>query len=191
MSARVALSISLAVLWVFVGPGAYADQSEGKLMRGDDAGGSELTGAPVRDARDQSDSENPVPASEQGRTIAGENGDVKPVSEAEEARLRERVDGRWQALIQGEFQSAYEYELPSFRERTSFEQYRGRFGQAVEWHMVTITDVSYDSPEVARVRVAIDHSFTPSSGAQVVRTVSGMRETWLKRDGQWWHGGPG
>lgn len=108
-----------------------------------------------------------------------------------EASVRERAIQRWGALVAKDFKAAYGFELPSYRERISFEQYASQFGAAVQWHSASVVEVVFDNPSVARVRIAIDHSFIPSTGSDALRTVSWLRETWLERDGQWWHSGPG
>jgi len=53
--------------------------------------------------------------------------------------------------------------------------------------MATAEEVSYDGPEVARVRVAVDASILPASTGDAIRSVTRVREVWLKRDGQWWY----
>jgi hypothetical protein len=122
------------------------------------------------------------PAVDKGVSGAG----VRAQVNADEKVLRQRVEGRWRALIDGNLRAAYEFQLPSYRAVTPFEKFRAQFGKAVVWHMATAEQVGYDSPAVARVRVAVDVSILPSTG-EAIRSVTRMREVWLKRDGQWWY----
>jgi len=105
----------------------------------------------------------------------------------DETILRERVEGRWQALIARDFRAAYDFETPSYRAMNPFEKFHGRFGGAVIWHVVRVVEVRYDDPTVARVKVAVDYSAPTSWGDQAAKATTHISETWLKRDGQWWH----
>jgi hypothetical protein len=118
----------------------------------------------------------------------GVSGAETPAQErADEEVLMKRVEDRWLALIDGNFRAAYEFYLPSYRAVTPFEKFRGQFGSAVAWHVATAEEVSYDGLEVARVRVAIEASTLPASTGDAIRSVTRVREVWLKRDGQWWY----
>lgn len=118
---------------------------------------------------------------------AQEGASSSSAQQSEEAILRDRVEGRWQALIARDFRSAYDFETPSYRAMNPFEKFHGRFGGAVIWHVVRIVEVRYDDPTVARVKVAVEYSAPTSWGDQAAKATTHISETWLKRDGQWWH----
>lgn len=124
---------------------------------------------------------------ESGAEAPAQARDVGSNPAEDDAVLRRRAEDRWRALIDGDLRAAYEFQLPSYRAVTPFEKFRSRFGRAVAWHMATAEEVSYDGPEVARVRVAVDASILPASTGDAIRSVTRVREVWLKRDGQWWY----
>lgn len=105
----------------------------------------------------------------------------------DEAILVSRIESRWKVLIARDFRAAFEFELPSYRERTPFERFRGGFGGAVKWHVARVTELRYDGPTVARVKVEVEYESSTSWSEQPVRSTAYISETWLKRDGQWWH----
>lgn len=133
--------------------------------------------------------EAPVAAGkgESGTEVPAEARDVDAESMERDAILKRRAEDRWRALIDGNLRAAYEFQLPSYRAVTPFEKFRAGFGRAVAWHMATAEEVSYDGPEVARVRVAVDASILPASTGDAIRSVTRLREVWLRRDGQWWY----
>lgn len=113
---------------------------------------------------------------------------VPSQSDADKAMLVSRVEARWRALCEKDYRASYDYELPTYRSANSFEKYRGRFGEAVTWHVATVKEVRYDDPEVAVVSIDLEHSRPLLVGGGVVRSTTPIVETWLKREGQWWHG---
>lgn len=107
-------------------------------------------------------------------------------ADPESLELKERVEGRWQALIDRDFAAAYEYESPEFRKSYSPEKYMNQFGPQVRWHMATVRRISYDQRGTAEVLVEIDHDFFLPSGDRPVRSKAYFRESWVYIDGHWW-----
>jgi len=102
------------------------------------------------------------------------------------AALEERVDARWEALIKGDYAAAYEMELPSYRKSNTFEKYRGEFGDAVTWRLAKVAGISYDGASKAKVSISVEITARMASGRP--ETIQNeIRETWVRRDGQWWH----
>jgi hypothetical protein len=106
---------------------------------------------------------------------------------ADEAALVSRVETRWRALIARDFEAAYEFELPSYRERNSLEKFRGSFKSAVTWVVATVSEVRYDEPMIARVKVAVEYAAPTSWPDQAEKPRAYIGEVCFKRDGQWWH----
>ena len=98
-----------------------------------------------------------------------------------------RVEARWKALIDGQFDKVYEFEPPKYRSENTPDQFRKTFGSAVQWHVARVVTLHYDRPDFATVGVLIDHSlFVPWSDTPV-RSKAVVKEGWEKVDGQWWH----
>lgn len=100
--------------------------------------------------------------------------------------LRARAEARWQALIAGDFDKAYEFETPAYRQVYNAKQYRARFGSGLRWQQAKVVTVDLKSPEVAMVTLEIDYSFHVA-GTGMMDNKGSVTETWLWVEGQWWH----
>jgi hypothetical protein len=53
--------------------------------------------------------------------------------------------------------------------------------------MATVKEIRYDDPVVARVVVEIAYRYAePGEGSQALSLTQDVKETWLRKDGQWW-----
>lgn len=110
------------------------------------------------------------------------------VSEADEAQLKERVLARWQALIKGDFDVAYQFETPAYRAIYTPSQFRYQFGNQIFWRMANVMDIHYDNTIVARVHVEVAYRYAePEKRLEALSDTQGISEIWLKKEGQWWH----
>lgn len=101
-----------------------------------------------------------------------------------ENRLAERAEQRWQALIAGDFDQAYEYETPGYRSVYSMKAFQNRFGRHIRWQDVTIQSVSV-SDDVAEVQVMIAFKTLTPEG-RVIEGLQPVRERWQLVGGEWW-----
>jgi len=111
---------------------------------------------------------------------------VADVSTDDEAILRERAEARWQALIEGDFDSAYTFEAPSFREVYPLKAYRGRFGRAIAWTDAKVTKIAFEGDDTAQLRVMVEYKILDPAG-QVMYGQSPLEESWIRSEDQWWH----
>jgi hypothetical protein len=100
--------------------------------------------------------------------------------------LLTRAEARWTALIAGDFDKAYEFETPAYRELYNTQQYRSQFGAGLRWQRAKVVKMEPKSPEVVTVTLEIDYSFHVS-GQGMMNNKSLVTETWLWVEGQWWH----
>lgn len=107
-------------------------------------------------------------------------------SEHVERQLAARVQARWDALIAGDYESAYGFETPAYRSVFSIQQYRGRIGDAVTWKSARVLSSKYDEIHMASVSVAVEYEAVVSLAGNV-RSVRVMAEKWLYSDGAWWY----
>lgn len=107
-------------------------------------------------------------------------------NEEVEKQLAARAEGRWQALIAGDYEKAYTYETPVLRSVLSLQQYQARFGSVVDWKSARVVSIKYDRDHVAAVTMAVEYEALVSL-AGVVRSVREMPEKWLYSDAQWWY----
>lgn len=134
------------------------------------------------------DSKPAVIAGEQPKATVADTAVTQAPSEA---RLRERVQGRWDALIKRDFTAAYQYFSPAYRKLTPLEKYSARFGSAVAWESITITGVSLGEGKAdvsfeLSYQLAIPTGDGAALGESIGSISKSMKETWLWSEGEWW-----
>lgn len=97
-------------------------------------------------------------------------------------QVRERALARWEALLAGDIEKAYDFTAPSFRSAVSMQAYRARFGASVRWTDSRIRDISCDGEQRCKVTMMVDYR-VPRLGIGNQRAIE---ETWLLIDGEWW-----
>ena len=107
--------------------------------------------------------------------------------DSQRAKLKERAEARWKALITGDYAAAYEYLSPDHRVVVSLQQFRGKFGGTIAWRMAIAKDIKYDSPTVATVMVAVTYRYSGPLGGGEIETGRLMAEKWLYSGGEWWY----
>ncbi len=96
--------------------------------------------------------------------------------------VKKRSEERWQALVNGQFDKAYEYLAPSYRAVNSFERYRSNFGNAASWQNAQVLSVACETDKCdVRLRIQLKLAVR---GVDTVATA--LNETWLLEDGKWW-----
>ncbi len=103
---------------------------------------------------------------------------------AEEAVLKQRVTGLWQAKAAQDWSSVYTYLPPWFRERTSLEKFLGskaRFlylSPEVQWVEVNGND--------ARALIAVGYKLNDPATTKMPSHMDKPIESWIKVDGVWY-----
>lgn len=107
------------------------------------------------------------------------------VKASAEDSVRERSAKRWEALIAGDFDSAYHYATPSFRKVQLRERYRNLFGNAARWTSAKVTSVVCNE-DACDVRVSVEMKvyvgFTKGLPSYTV-----VNEKWVREEGKWWY----
>jgi len=99
--------------------------------------------------------------------------------------LTERATQRWAALIAQDFNRAYEFETPGFRQVNPASKYRNFYGSAVTWKNFQITKVE-PSPDHLRAKVSIIVEYDgPKPAGGVYQGQISIEETWIWVDDQW------
>lgn len=107
--------------------------------------------------------------------------------ESQSARLAARAEARWKALVENNIQEAYKYLSPGQRNVVSLQQYRGKFGQLVEWRKAKVLDVQYDSPLAAMVSLEVEYRYSDIRGRVTMESTKALTEKWLYSEGEWWY----
>ena len=103
----------------------------------------------------------------------------------DEERVAARAQERWDALVDGSFDGAYQLESPALRAAYSSRAYRGRFGQQMRWTAAEVAEVDLDGDR-ANVRVMVSY-FTLGPDGRPLENERPIFETWVREGGEWWH----
>ena len=108
-----------------------------------------------------------------------------PDSRTAEERVADRALERRQALIDGDFEQAYAYLSPGYRENVSLRGYRGRFGGAVSWTDAEVRDVECGAEDACTATVLLHYRVSmPRMDAREGQRP--IEEQWVRSDGEWW-----
>lgn len=103
---------------------------------------------------------------------------------SDEDIIRGRAQERWNALLDLNFDEAYVYETPAFREVYSQRAYRGRFGGSVRWTDASVRSVQVGG-DTAEVMVTITYVTLDPVGRPFTNERP-IRELWEHSEGEWW-----
>lgn len=93
-----------------------------------------------------------------------------------------RANQRWQYLIEGDIQKAYDMLTDSYRRVTPYERYRGRMANG-GWIKAKAISVAC-ADEVCAVRISLEAK--PPLGARYGGNINtGLDESWVLEEGQW------
>ena len=106
-----------------------------------------------------------------------------PVSVA----LLDRVQAYWAALVEKNFDAAYQYQTPEYREQHSAKDFAKSFGPYAIWYGIEPIKIDYTNDSVAIVGFLLDHSIIDLSLDQPIRFERYIKETWVREGGEWWH----
>ncbi len=104
-----------------------------------------------------------------------------------ETIVAKRAQARWDALIKGDLETAYQYLSPGYRKAKSFERYkRGIFGVGV-WQAAKVDKVACEQPDVCKVTVLVTTRLAlPRIGTSMESTTP-VYERWIRDEQGWWH----
>ena len=101
--------------------------------------------------------------------------DARPPEEI----LKERVQARWDTLVQGDFKAAYQYLSPGSRAVTSAEGYASSLRTGF-WKAAKVDAVTCEKPDVCDAQLTIEYEFRGR------RIKTPLKETWIKEGSSWW-----
>ena len=103
--------------------------------------------------------------------------------------VAERAQARWDAMVAQEFQRAWEYYSPGFREKTEPAVFEVQMAQRpVRWDSAEVTSVDCAEEDKCEVSTRIAYTAVGApgqlAGMQNERSTS---ETWIRIDEEWWY----
>jgi hypothetical protein len=110
------------------------------------------------------------------------------VEDNPEEIVGQRVNERWDALIEGRLEKAYSFETPEYRELYTFMDYRKTIRGVGSWQKVEIDDVECsDNKCIANIVIYVN--INVGMGFGVVKSNTRAKENWIRQStsGQWYH----
>ena len=86
---------------------------------------------------------------------------------------------RWNAVIAGSLDKAYEYISPAGRSTVKLESFKSSIKPGFH-KSARVVSVQCGTPEVCDVQMEVEYEF------QGKRTKTPLPEKWIKQDGKWW-----
>lgn len=110
-----------------------------------------------------------------------------PASEPEQP-LDERVLARWSHMIERDFEAAWDYYSPGFRQTNPREDWsRDMERRPLRWHEAELVDLSCGEDQCdVSVRITYQAVGAPA-GMGRMRLSRELQEQWIRLDGQWWY----
>ena len=101
--------------------------------------------------------------------------------------VRERAQARWDALLKGDFATAYSYFSPGYRSSTTVVDYEiGIRMRKVQYRTAEFQDHSCEN-NVCTVRLKVGYKVAkPVPGMTDWKSESVVSEQWIKSNGNWW-----
>ena len=106
------------------------------------------------------------------------------------AAIAQRVEARWAAINAGDFEGAWSYSTPSFREVFPKHLYRMNFSQTVLNRLTAVEVNSYDARAAVAsvaVRVMSESTKQTAQASGMGPTPDTVKEQWFLIDGEWWN----
>jgi hypothetical protein len=108
--------------------------------------------------------------------------------EARRALLEQRVMARWDALIRKDFETAYSFTTPAYRNLFSLDAFRRNFAVGkVVWRRIEVVDVDFKGEDAAMVGINIHFVYYQAPAGNDIEMTTYTQEPWVQVDGQWWH----
>jgi hypothetical protein len=100
-------------------------------------------------------------------------------------QVRQLATQRWQALLAGKFDQAYEFAVPSYRKIRSIDYYRANMGAVpVRWLKAEVLRIDCETQRcVVRIKLESEPRLPNFRGT---RLETGIDEVWVRESGQWW-----
>ena len=107
---------------------------------------------------------------------------------AQEQKVVDRAQARWDAVIARDLETAYTYYSPGYRSATSVID----FAVELSTSRVAHTSAEYVSHECHEARCEVKFSVgfrvpAPVPGMTVFNSKQMIEDTWVRTDGNWWY----
>jgi len=103
--------------------------------------------------------------------------------------LQDRAQARWDALVARDFETAYEYLTPGYKQQQTVVNYAvSMSGRPVIWTSGNVREVVCENEQKCTVRTDVGYRIPGGpTGINNMRMSRVIDETWLKLAGEWWY----
>jgi len=95
------------------------------------------------------------------------------------------AQSRWDALVKGDFEAAYQLMSPASRSIVKLEDFRHKSG-IVAWKAASVRKVECSADDLCTVQVEATYAYKLRIG-RTVENDQVLAETWLNTAGGWWY----
>ena len=106
-------------------------------------------------------------------------GCAAPVQRTSQDVVRERAQARWDAMVKGDFKTAYGFMSPGSKATTTLDQWSSTL-RAGFWKSAVVDQVVCEGPETCEVQSTIEYDYRGN------RFKTPVRDVWIKESGDWW-----
>lgn len=105
------------------------------------------------------------------------------VEEAVETRAQER----WELILARDFEAAWEYLTPGFRQTTNrFDYARDMTGRPLRWLSAEVVSKQCEE-DLCKINILVGYqAIGAPAGMGQMRLSREIEETWIRLDGAWW-----
>jgi hypothetical protein len=112
--------------------------------------------------------------------LAAMGGCATVPEQSPEQIVKARAQARWDALVKGDYATAYSYLGPGSRAVNSLEAYKDSIVKGF-YKDGQVEKAVCDSPERCEAHVRVEYEFKGK------RMKSPLAETWIRQQGNWWY----
>ena len=98
-----------------------------------------------------------------------------------EAAVKEAAQQRWDALIEGDYQTAYEHYTDAFKKEVPLRNYRSHVRGVGLWNKAQVDDIECDADgKRCDAQVSVTVGMKMRSLPEIIKTTDVVHETWIK-----------
>ena len=120
--------------------------------------------------------------------VTTDNVASNPINNPQHAVLTQRVQERWTALIKHDFDAAYEFNSPTYREAFSSKAFKRNFATGkITWQRIEVVNIDLKDNDTATVTIKLHSIIHHLESGRDIPVASNSNESWIKVNDQWWY----
>ncbi len=104
-----------------------------------------------------------------------------------ETVVAKRAQARWDALIKGDLETAYQFLSPGYRQAMPFDRYERNIHGVGLWQAARVSKVVCKQPDVCEATVEVDVKLVVPRIQEPIESTNPLYERWVYTDKQWWY----